>query len=168
METYLFLERPPKHSAGMKPRYTLMETPVEYDGETLPSFYQEVMKCADSYEVCTKLIGSKLVWDNLLKNSWFTKGHKSISYFRGYNAWLEDMKERDTSLAKRVLLKAANRGDVAAAKKLVDMFKPKEVTARGRPSKEEVHKEVVKKADDLLAIKEDLQRMNIIQFRSNQ
>lgn len=117
----------PSSMKSYKPLYTLKEETKK----GLPSAYQIYMQSVDEYDAAMKLVGSMAHWEKLLRCKWFTDGVETV--FRGVNSWREDMKKRDVSLAKRVLMEKANDGDISAAKALHAIQETKQ--AKGRPNK---------------------------------
>lgn len=158
----LFVERIAKRhkNAGTQPVYCLSERQEKQD---CPKLYDIFINSADEYDFAIKAFGSKGQLDKLKQVKWFTEGWQGCMTFRGYDAWLDDMRERDLSTAKKVLLDRAADGDVSAAKKLVDMNKPTHV--RGRPKKEDITREAARQAEEKTDIADDAKRLNIVKFR---
>lgn len=158
----LFVERiATRHKrVGQEPAYCLSERKSK-DGK--PVLYDLFISCADEYDFATKAFGSKAHLDKLKSLTWFSEGWRGCLTFRGYNQWLEDMDERDASIGKSVLIEKARDGDVSAAKKLVDMNK--QTATKGRPKKEDIQKEVTKRADERKDIEDDMKRLNVIKLR---
>lgn len=158
----LFVERIMKRhkNRGLTPVYCLNER-QELKG--CPQLYKLFMESADEYDFAVKAFGSKGHLDKLKNVKWFMEGWQGSVTFRGYAAWLEDMKERDASIGKKVLIEKAQDGDVNAAKKLIDMHK--QTASKGRPKKEDIIKEAAKKAEEKTDIEEDLKRLNVIKLR---
>lgn len=156
----LFSERIAKRhkDKGLTPLFCLSERTEEDN-----SLYKLFISCVDEYDFAIKAFGSKAHLDKLKECKWFTEGWRGCLTFRGYGTWLEDMSHRDTSLGKQTLLTKAKEGDVSSAKKLVDMNKV--VHTKGRPKKEDIKREAVKKADELRDIEEDLKRLNVVRLR---
>lgn len=158
----LFVERiATRHKkSGNSPVFHLSER--KPNGSTV-SLYDLFISCADEWDFAMKAFGSKAHLDRLKTIKWFTEGWRGCMTFRGYEAWLEDMAVRDTSIGKAVLIEKARDGDVSAAKKLVDMNKP--VHTKGRPKKEDIKREAVKAADERKDIEDDMKRLNVIRLR---
>lgn len=158
----LFAERIAKRhrNVGTKPAYFLAERPRDKDAVTL---YSVFINAVDEYDFAIKAFGSKAHLNKLKEISWFMNGWPGCLSFQGYTAWLEDMAERDLSLGKEVLIARAKEGDVSAAKKLVDMNRTP--NAKGRPKKEDIQREAVRKADERQDIEDDLKRLNVIKIR---
>lgn len=158
----LFVERIAKRhkNQGIKPVYCLNERQAVKGCEQL---YKVFIESADEYDFAIKAFGSKGHLDKLKDVKWFTEGWQGSVTFRGYNAWLEDMKERDASIGKKVLIEKAQDGDVNAAKKLIDMHK--QSSSKGRPKKEDIIKAAAKKAEEKTDVEEDLKRLNVIKLR---
>lgn len=158
----LFVERLAKRhkNRGITPVYCLNERQSVKD---CPQLYSIFMESADEYDFAIKAFGSKGHLDKLKEVKWFTEGWQGCVTFRGYNAWLEDMKERDASIGKKVLIEKAQDGDVNAAKKLIDMHK--QTASKGRPKKEDITREAKKAAEEKTDIEDDLKRLNVIKLR---
>lgn len=159
----LFVERMSKRhkNAGHTPVYCLNERQAVQDTQQL---YQVFMNSVDEYDFAMQAFGNKAHLDRLKNVKWFTEGWQGCISFRGYNAWLEDMKERDLSLAKKILIEKATDGDVNAAKKLIDINKSAPQT-KGRPKKADIVKEAKKVAEEKSDIDDDLKRLNVIKLR---
>lgn len=97
----------------------------------------------DEYEAAMKLVGNMDHWEKLCALTWFMEGTDA---FEGLNKWREDMRLRDESLAKRVLMEQAQAGNVPAAKALLEYNKKQ---GAGRPSNKTVSGADLKKADTL-------------------
>jgi hypothetical protein len=111
------------------PLYSLRD----HDGNGLPSAYLIYMTSTDEYDAATKLVGSMRHWRKLLNATWFMEGNPSKG-FEGLNQWRLDMADRDASQGKSALIKQMKKGDTSAARKLLDMAKPKSsVPSVGRP-----------------------------------
>lgn len=156
----LFVERITKHHGKIKlsPVYTLSER-QEKDG--VKSLYDIFINSVDEYDFAIKAFGSKAHLDKLKEIKWFNESWRGFRGFRGYNAWLDDMSERDISLGKQVLMQRAREGDTSAARKLIDMNKPNNTKqGAGRPKKEDIKRESIRLAEEQHDVKEDLQRLN--------
>lgn len=158
----MFVERIAKRhkNRGLTPVYCLSE---RQDHKDCPRLYQIFINSADEYDFAIKAFGSKGQLDKLKQTGWFMNGWQGCATFRGYEAWLDDMQERDASLGKKVLIEKAQEGDITAAKKLVDMHK--KVATKGRPKKEDIQKEAAKRAEEKTDIEDDLKRLNVIKLR---
>lgn len=159
----LFVERIAKRhkNQGTTPVYCLNERQSVKD---CPQLYSIFMESADEYDFAIKAFGSKGHLDKLKEVKWFTEGWQGCVTFRGYNAWLEDMKERDASIGKKVLIEKAQDGDVTAAKKLIDMHK--QAASKGRPKKEDIAREARQAAEEKDILESSLKRLNVVQIRS--
>lgn len=104
--------------------YTLKAHDVEKDGVTYVSLYKVYMESADEYEAAMRLLGSMKHWRKLCGLKWFQEGWEEHG-FDGLTLMREDMMNRDRSLAKSELLKAASIGNVSAMKILYDQAAPK-------------------------------------------
>ena len=107
----------PERRDKYPPLYTL----AREDRHGLPSAYNIYISSTDETDAAMRLVGSLLHWNRLLALSWFREGD---GRFEGVKQWREEMRARDLSLAKRVLIAAATDGDIGAAKKLYDENKP--------------------------------------------
>lgn len=158
----LFVERIAKRhrNAGHSPVYCLSE---RQDHKDCPRLYKVFIDSADEYDFAMKAFGSKGHLDRLKNVKWFMEGWQGCMTFRGYQAWLDDMEERDASIGKKVLIEKAQDGDVTAAKKLIDMHK--RTASKGRPKKEDITREAKKAAEEKTDIEDDLKRLNVIKLR---
>jgi hypothetical protein len=109
----LFLESSPR--SEREPLYSLRT--METNG--FPSAYQIYMTSIDEYDAALRLVGSLRHWRKLLGCKWFLNGDVARGY-EGLIQWREDMRMRDTSLGKGVLIKRAIDGDTSAARKILD------------------------------------------------
>lgn len=157
----LFVERRSKRHKNTDPVYCLSERQERDDCKKL---YDLFINSVDEYDFAIKAFGAKGHLDRLKTIKWFTEGWQGCLTFRGYDAWLDDMRERDASTAKRVLLEKAMEGDVSAAKKIADMNRQVGHT-RGRPKKEDITREAARQAEEKTDIADDAKRLNIIKFR---
>lgn len=157
----LFSERINKRQkeAGYKPVYCLIERKA-YDN--VKSLYDIFINSIDEYDFAIQAFGSKAHLDKLKSIKWFTQGWRGCSAYRGYNAWLDDMKERDASIAKKVIMDQTKGGNISAARKLSDMSKTTETakTGAGRPKAEDIKRESVRIAEEKSDIQDDLNRLN--------
>ena len=99
--------------------------------EGLESAYQVYMSCVDETEAAIKLTGNLKNWRTLVygKGKWFLEGD-SIHGHEGLLVWREDMKARDASLAKKILIEQTTDGNVTAAKTLLAEGKVKSKAGR--------------------------------------
>lgn len=127
----LFLESISTASkANYEPLYTLREQ--EKQGK--PSAYQIYMHSIDEADAALKLVGSLAHWRKLLTLKWFREGSEAMGH-EGIEQWREDMRARDATRAKEVLLRLAREGNVTAANSLAKMSAPKGPV--GRPQKKD-------------------------------
>ena len=119
--------------------YTLKVHDVQKNGKTYVSMYSVYMTCADEYEAADRLVGSQYHWRRLCGIDWFLNGVAQFSH-EGLLTWREDMRARDESKAKAVLIAAAEEGNVNAAKHLYDKSK--------KPATKQPEKKPKVKADD--------------------
>lgn len=102
--------------------YTLKVHDVHKNGNVYISMYKVYMTCADEYEAADRLVGSQYHWRRLCGIDWFINGVPQFSH-EGLTTWREDMRARDESKAKAILIAAAEEGNVNAAKHLYDKSK---------------------------------------------
>ena len=128
----LFLE---SQQYKLKAKYPPLYSLTEEEREGLPSAYQIYMHSSDEYEAAMKLVGSLRHWRRLCALDWFMDGIPE-KMFEGLKQWREDMRLRDISEAKSQLRIAAQKGDTASARKLLDSSKTtEEKKGPGRPTK---------------------------------
>lgn len=148
---------------GVVPLYSLYNQDTEYTlpsdhpyrpGETvfIPSAYLIYMSSVDEFEASIKLVGSTRAWNHLSSIQWFLDGFLA---FGGLHQWREDMRLRDLSKSKRILEKAAEEGNVTAAKALYQNSKSKQTAGRKPKNKNEgkgegLEKEIEKLHDNIL------------------
>lgn len=162
----LFVERihRKKNNEGIIPVYTLSE---REESKEYKSLYEVFINSLDEYDFAMKAFKSKAHLDHLKGLKWFRESFRGLGSFRGYDAWLEDMRERDASIAKKVLMDKAADGDVSAAKKLADMSKPAVKSTAGRPKKEDIKREAIRHVEERFSDEQDLQRIssNIVKLK---
>ena len=127
--------------------YTLKTEDFERDGNFYVSMYKVYMTCADEYEAAERLLGSQAHWKKLLTSKFFLKGHPRFNMMYGLEKWREDMRNRDLSLSKRILIERVEEDkNVNAAKALQEWDK------KSAPSKKQGKvDEKVEGEDDLFA-----------------
>jgi len=141
-----------------QPKFTYKEKDLVRDGKTYKSLYGLYMECADEYDFAMTHLGSLNTFEQFLETKWFTEGHRA---HRGIEAWREDMRARDESIAKKALMLAVKDGSIQAANKLFDISKKAATqTKRGRFVKEEAKKEAVKLAEDDLFLNDAASRLD--------
>lgn len=112
----LFLEfKYSSDSNKYPPFYTLRE----YEREGLPSAYIIYMTSIDEADAAMKLVGSMHHWRKLCTLKWFMEGVATRG-FPGLESWRRDMKNRDDTQAKKILMEQAEEGSVSAARALKD------------------------------------------------
>lgn len=79
------------------------------DGHRYKSMYQIYMNCDSEYEAAIKILGSFPHWKKLKRCSWF---HDHIE------KWEEERNIRDEAIARSILVKLAETGNVTAARTL--------------------------------------------------
>jgi len=144
-----------------QPPFTLHEIDITKEGVEYKSLYKIYMAALDEYTFVTETLGSMSHWEKLQKSVWFREGYRQ---HRGVAAWKEDMRLRDESLARKVLLTAAKEGDVSAAKKLFDMTKKPAEAKRGTFVKEEAKKEAVQRVDEKELWEDTALRLNVVKI----
>lgn len=133
----LFYEFP--HDYKDQAVYTLKNEDREYNNSIKVSAYQIYMHSTDEYEAAIKLVGSMKHWRKLCSLKWFREGMPEYS-FEGLDSWRQDMKLRDESMAKKLLIESAQSGNVPAQKTLYGTKAPaketKEPEAKADPTLE--------------------------------
>lgn len=119
----IFLEAQSPNST-VTPLYTLKE--FDDEERNLPSAYRIYMDCVDEYEAAMRIVGSTRFWDRLCRNAWFIEPTRTnpIPGFDGLISWRQDKLAQQQSRVRRLLLDAAEEGDMASAKKIFDECKP--------------------------------------------
>lgn len=109
------------------PLWTLKQEP--HAG--LESAYQVYMACTDENEAAIKLTGNLKNWRQLVYegNDWFLKGD-ILHGHEGLEVWREDMKARDATLAKKLLIEQTKEKNVTAARALLAESKVKSKAGR--------------------------------------
>lgn len=159
----MFFERvEDKDLERFKPPYSLLDQDREENGVVYKSLYRLYMEAIDEYAFATEHLGGLDHWRALCRSKWFTLGHGA---HRGSSTWQEDMRARDESTARKVLLLAAQDGDISAARKVYDISKPPVESKRGRFKKEEVIKEAAKKVEDRDFLDNAALRLNVVSIR---
>lgn len=141
---------------NLNKKATPIYTMRDHDYKGCISAYQIYMHAVDEYEAALKLVGSIDHWDKLCGLKWFMEGDPARS-FTGVIQWREDMKRRDSMLAKRVLMYNARTGkDTSAARALLQMHKEPAKTAsekkkeEAKAAKSKVQKEKSAKVSNIL------------------
>lgn len=142
-----------------EPAFTIQEFDIEKGGKKYKSLYKLFMESVDEYDFATTHLGGLHVWEQLVSTNWFYNGYRA---HRGVEAWREDLRARDESLAKKAVMLAVREGDINAAKKLWDKSKKPTETKRGRFKKEEVIKEAVKSVEDREFLDNAALRLNVV------
>jgi hypothetical protein len=124
--------------------FTLRPYSFQKNGKTYTSMYQVFMSCIDEYEAAERLLGSQAHWRKLSSIKWFAEGVAEWGH-EGLDSWREDMRARDESKAKAVLMEQAANGNVNAAKALMDKSK----VAKAPAVKPKVEKKSNKEEDEL-------------------
>ena len=111
----LFVETIQPHVARKyEPIYSLRD----YDHKGYPSAYNVYMNAVDERDAALQLVGSMAHWRKLCKLKWFVEGRLEYQ-FEGLNQWRLDMKDRDASDAKKIIMEQTKEGNVTAAKALL-------------------------------------------------
>jgi hypothetical protein len=117
-----------------KDKYTPEYSLKDYDNRGYISAYQVYMHSVDETEAAMKLFGSLAHWRKLCGLKWFINGRKEHG-FEGLASWREDMAARDKTLAKRVLLKQCENGNVTAARSIDKMAGENRTPANSKDAK---------------------------------
>lgn len=120
----LFYEFRHQTTSTVKPPYTLKE----HDWEGSVSMYQLYMQYDTEYEAAIAILGSWSHWNKLCERSWFTK-HK--------DKWDAEKQVKIKAMAEQQLIRAAEEGNVPAARYLHEGKKPQPARKRGRPTNHE-------------------------------
>lgn len=122
----LFLETIQPHVAkNYKPLYSLRD----YNNKGYPSAYNIYMDSVDERDAAIQLVGSMAHWRKLCTLRWFIEGRPECQ-FEGLLQWREDMKDRDASEARRVLIRQMKEDNVTAAKAVLAESKSKRITSK--------------------------------------
>jgi len=106
----LFYEYRYQTTVDDKAPYTLKyQDFVDPTGHRYKSMYQIYMNCDSEYEAAIKILGSFPHWKKLKRCSWF---HDHIE------RWEEERNIRDEAIARSILVKLAETGNVTAARTL--------------------------------------------------
>lgn len=124
--------------------YTLKER--DHNGAI--SMYRVYMECETEYEAALKTLNSWKHWQILCKAPCF---REHIS------KWREEREIREAAIGKSVLIKAAEDGNVTAAKSLIEYANKRKA---GRPSNLEVEAEKKKQAAISSKVSNILDRMS--------
>lgn len=126
----------------------------EYDYKGRPSLYLLYMQCVDEWDFISKhLNGSTTHWEKLCETHWFMEGRPEHN-FKGLRKWREDIRMRDESLAKSILMQEARDGNVTAAKALGDLSKGFKKAGRPKGATKESSQPIDSVADFLAKKKE--------------
>ncbi len=98
------------------------------------SVYKIYMSCESEYEAAQKILNSWKHWEFLCESPWFAKELAK---------WREERDIRDAANAKSILMEESFKGNVTAAKAVLDMTTKRKA---GRPTKVEVAGEKKKQA----------------------
>jgi hypothetical protein len=108
-------------------------------GKTYKSIYKMYMDATDEHEAAMTILGSLNHWRKLCATEWFMEGKvigtgDNTYRLSGLRQWRLDMKARDESMSKKLLMKEAEGGSVAAMRYLNEVSR-KSVSGAGRPEK---------------------------------
>lgn len=121
----LFFEYRYQTTVTDKAPYTLKyQDFIDADGHMYKSMYQMYMNCDSEYEAAIKILGSFPHWKKLKRCSWF---HDHIE------RWEDERNIRDEAIARSILVKLAETGNVTAARTL--FANSKSTKKMGRPPK---------------------------------
>ena len=122
----LFFEWKHNTTSKIPAPYCLKNQDHRNGRRTYKSMYLIYMSCHTEYEAAMKLLGSYPHWQKLLKCKWF---HEYVVQ------WREDMRMRDESVARAVLMEKVEGGNVPAARAVLAELRKdsKPAGRRGRP-----------------------------------
>lgn len=120
----LFYEHRHQTSAKLLAPYCLKDYDYEYEGIVYRSMYMIYMACDSEYEAGIKLLGSYSHWCKLKETRWFAPY---------VERWEDERNIRDEAVARTVLIRLAEGGNVTAASKIFANSKDKKKA--GRPTK---------------------------------
>lgn len=121
----LFYEHRFQTTVDIPAPYTLRNDDFERDGHVYKSMYQIYMHCDSEYEAAIQILGSYSHWNKLKRCSWF---HDHIE------RWENERNIRDEAIARSILVKLAEAGNVTAARTLYQNSKATK-KEMGRPNK---------------------------------
>lgn len=121
--------------------YSFRQEDFTKNGKTYKSIYQIYMQCVDEHEAALKIVGSLAHWRKLCGLSWFMDGLHIGPIENGYDLpgvaqWREDMAARDASRAKKLLMEAAEEGNVQAQRILFDSSNKTPKAAKSKQKKQ--------------------------------
>ena len=108
----------------------------EKDFDTYISVYRVYMEADSEYEAAMYLLNSWEHWQVLCSSPFFK---------RYLDSWRQEREVKECAVAVKTLMKEAQAGNVTAAKALLD--KNLKTKGAGRPSKEQINKEVKRQAE---------------------
>ena len=111
------------------------------------SVYRVFMECDTEYEAAMILLNSWKHWQVLCNAPWFAKELKK---------WREEREIREAAIGKAVLIKEAEKGNITAAKSLIDLSGKRKA---GRPTKLEIQEEKAKQSKINNKVSSILERM---------
>ncbi len=100
---------------SIRKRYDPVYSLRDYDYKGYPSAYNIYMSAVDETDAALQLVGSMAHWRKLCALRWFMEGRPECQ-FEGIAQWRQDMKDRDASLARKVLLENTKEGNITAAR----------------------------------------------------
>lgn len=124
-----------EHEPSTAP-YTMCTRDKERDDREVISAYRIYMESVDEYDAAMRIVGSLEHWRKLCSLKWFMDGIPGRA--EGLKQWRKDMKARDASTAKKLLMAKASEGNVQAARYLHEVSTK---NAKGKDSKETERKE---------------------------
>lgn len=110
----MFFEHRYSTTSKVTAPYCLKPYDWEKDGITYRSMYLIYMSCDSEYEAAIKLLGSYPHWQKLAKAPWFRKH---------LDKWNDELVLREQALAKSELVALTQRGNVTAARTLLNTKK---------------------------------------------
>lgn len=126
------------------------------DAEGFPSLKNLFIELNDHTGVllAEQYLGGWEHWEALMENQWF-----SDEVQRWKRQVLARMEREAVDVVKVIASDEGNKGQLAAARLLLDISAPKEPNKRGRPSKEEVSNQLKQEAEREKTLLEDAQRI---------
>jgi len=103
--------------------------------KSLPYVFRHAI---DEYDAAMSTLGSWEHWQKLCGLKWFLEGNVNNCGVSGLLVWREEMKLRDESKTKKLLMEQAEDGNVAAMRYLNESAKK---IKAGRPQKQKAQKE---------------------------
>lgn len=122
----LFYEFRHQNTTGIAPQYNLLDYDHEHNGLHTTSMYQIYMQCDSEYQAAIVILGSYKHWTKLKKTKWFAEH---------LGRWEHERNLRDEAVARTILVKLAESGNVTAANSLYKNSQANNKKTAGRPPK---------------------------------